>query len=356
MRAELIRIEDPLKEKEKMELASRIIRCGGTVIFPTETVYGLGANGLDPEAAYNIYQAKGRPSDNPLILHIADMEMLGSVARNLGEKALKLAEVFWPGPLTMVFDKQDIVPVETTGGLSTVAVRMPGNEVARELIRLSDTPIAAPSANISGRPSITMWEDAVEEMGERVDAILLSEPSEVGLESTIVDMTEDIPVILRPGKIGLSELEAVVGPVRVDKAVLGQGDAPKAPGMKYTHYSPNASVYVIKGEGMVERILEEYQKYREEDPVIFAMEKHRQHYEGLKLYSLGATSLEAAKVLFSYLRKADRQGHGIVLMEDVGEDEVGLAVMNRAEKAAGGKLIYANSKGKMHKRNEVNRI
>ncbi|MDO4793988.1 MAG: L-threonylcarbamoyladenylate synthase [Filifactor alocis] len=352
MRAELIRIEDPLKEKEKMELASRIIRHGGIVIFPTETVYGLGANGLDHEAAHNIYQAKGRPSDNPLILHIADMEMLTLVARNLGEKAWKLAEVFWPGPLTMVFDKQDIVPAETTGGLSTVAVRMPSNEIALELIRRSDTPIAAPSANISGRPSITMWEDAVEEMGDRVDAILLSEPSEVGLESTIVDMTEDIPVILRPGKIGLSELEAVVGPVRVDKAVLGQGDAPKAPGMKYTHYSPNASVYVVKGEGMVERILEEYRDHRDEDPVIFAMEKHRESYKGLEVYLLGETSLEAAKVLFSYLRKADKEGHRVVLMEDVGEDEVGLAVMNRAEKAAGGQIIYANSTQKRLKRDE----
>lgn len=340
MRAELIRIEDPLEEREKIEIASRIICCGGTVIFPTETVYGLGANGLDPEAAHRIYQAKGRPSDNPLILHIADMEMLGLVARNFGEKALKLAEAFWPGPLTMVFDKQDIVPMETTGGLSTVAVRMPNNEIARELIRLSNVPIAAPSANISGRPSITMWEDAVEEMGERVDAIILSEPSEVGLESTIIDMTQEIPVILRPGKIVLSELKAVVGSVRVDKTVLGKGDAPKAPGMKYIHYSPNASVYVVKGEGAVKRILEEYQKHREEDPVIFAMEKHREHYKGLKLYSLGSTSLEAARLLFSYLRKADKEGHRVVLMEDVGEDEVGLAVMNRAEKAAGSRLIY----------------
>lgn len=339
MKARLISIDDPKGEREKIREAADIIRGGGTVIFPTETVYGLGADGLNPTAAQKIYQAKGRPSDNPLILHISDMGMLFDLVQAMSKKAELLAKHFWPGPLTMIFEKSDSVPLQTTGGLNSVAVRMPSNEVARELIRLSNTAVAAPSANLSGKPSITEWESAVEEMGERVDAILISEPSEVGLESTIVDMTCEPPMILRLGKITPSQIESVIGTVETDRSILGEKDRPKAPGMKYRHYSPEAEVIVVKGDKRRERIAEECARNRSENPVVFSMGDGIEEYKGLSVYNLGKDSLSAAKNLFFYLRKADKEGHKIVYIEQVGEDELARAVMNRAEKAAGGRVI-----------------
>lgn len=338
MRAKLISIGQG-EEEEKIRMAAEIIRTGGTVIFPTETVYGLGADGLSETASQKIYQAKGRPSDNPLILHIADMDMLAGLTKTVSKKSLQLAESFWPGPLTMIFEKHDRVPYQTTGGLDTVAVRMPSNEVARQLIRYSNTPIAAPSANLSGKPSITEWESAVEEMGERVDAILLSEPSEVGLESTIIDMSCEPPMILRLGKITPTQIESVIGNVEVDRSILGKDDRPKAPGMKYRHYSPEAEVFVVKGDNVQERIVQEYKKNHLQNPVVFTMTSNKKQYEGLSTYDMGEDSLSAAKTLFFYLRKADREGHKIIYIENVGEDELAQAVMNRAEKAAGGKVI-----------------
>ncbi len=339
MKAKLLTVKNFIRDMEKMKEAAAVIRGGGTVIFPTETVYGLGADGLNPSAAEKIYRAKGRPSDNPLILHISDIDMLDTIVTDVSQKAMQLAEKFWPGPLTMILKKKSNVPYQTTGGLDTVGVRMPSNAIARELIRFSETPIAAPSANLSGKPSITLWEQAVEEMGDRVDVILLSEPSEIGLESTIIDMTEEIPLILRLGRIVPSEIEKVIGKIELDKTILGEQDIPKAPGMKYRHYSPEAEVYIVSGKEKTEKIIAQYEKMISENPVIFALEQKRQDYEGKNFFSLGKDTLEAARVLFSYLRKADKEGYGVILMEDVSFDEVGQAVMNRACKAADGKII-----------------
>lgn len=225
-----------------MEKAGEILKSGGLVAFPTETVYGLGGDALNPEASAKIYAAKGRPSDNPLIVHIADMEALKVLASEVPEKAKLLADRFWPGPLTMIMPKSDAVPYATTGGLDTVAIRMPSHPTAYELIRSSGVYIAAPSANTSGRPSPTTAQHVYEDLNGRIDMIIDSGKVDIGLESTIVDLTGEIPTILRPGYITRAMLEEVVGPVTIDKAILAEHEdpnlRPKAPGMKYKHYAP----------------------------------------------------------------------------------------------------------------------
>lgn len=234
-----------------IKTAADIIAGGGLVAFPTETVYGLGGDAFDVNASARIYEAKGRPSDNPLIVHIAALEDLYSLTDNVPEKALALAKEFWPGPLTMIVDKKSCVPDTVTGGLSTVAVRLPSHKVARDLIKASGTFIAAPSANLSGRPSPTRAEHVIEDLSGRVDMIIDGGDIEIGLESTIVDLTEDVPVILRPGYITMEMIEDVIGDVRLDKALMtgvSDGVAPKAPGMKYRHYAPKAELTIIEGE------------------------------------------------------------------------------------------------------------
>ena len=235
-----------------LEEAARILRGGGLVAFPTETVYGLGANGLDEAAARKIYAAKGRPSDNPLILHISAAEELAPLVRKVPEAARKLMEAFWPGPLTMVFEKSDIVPYGTTGGLDTVAVRMPDDPVASRMIALAGVPVAAPSANLSGRPSPTTARHVIEDMSGRIEMILDGGPVGIGVESTIVDVTGPEPVLLRPGAVTMEMLRDVVGEVAVDPAIAGPVAAdvkPKAPGMKYRHYAPKAELVLVEDVG-----------------------------------------------------------------------------------------------------------
>ena len=252
MKAKRCLLIDTDKDKEfldeQLHKVANLLKAGKTVVFPTETVYGLGANALDPEAAKKIYEAKGRPSDNPLIVHISKKEDVDFLAGNISQDSKLLMEAFWPGPLTLILDKSDNVPIETTGGLMTVAIRMPSNPIARKLIDLAGVPIAAPSANISGRPSITSSKYLVEELCERVDAIIISEDSEIGLESTVIDMTASTPVILRPGKIGKTEIEKILNKeIELDPSLKDENAAPKSPGMKYKHYSPNATVIVVTG-------------------------------------------------------------------------------------------------------------
>lgn len=339
MKAKLYTIEDVHADDDKIKKASNIIQNGGLVIFPTETVYGLGADAFNPVASEKIYSAKGRPSDNPLILHISDLDMLNKIVKNVPEKANKLMNQFWPGPLTIIFEKKDIVSDKITGGLNTVAVRMPSNLIALSFIRNANTPIAAPSANISGKPSITRWEDAVEEMGNRVDAILLSEPSEIGLESTIIDLTQDVPMILRVGKISKTEIEKEIGFTEIDKTIFGEKDIPKAPGMKYKHYSPNAEVFIASKEDFVEKVKQKYKASPSCNTVIFTMNQNKSYFKDEKVYLLGETTLQAAKVFFHFLRKADKEGYDTIIMEDISFDEIGEAVMNRARKSAGNKYL-----------------
>ena len=318
---------------EDIKIASQIIREGGLVAFPTETVYGLGADALNAEAVKSVYVAKGRPSDNPMIVHIADMEALERVAKNPSARAIQLADRFWPGPLTMVFERQSVVPDVTTGGLDTVAVRMPSNETARELIRGAGTPIAAPSANLSGKPSPTTCEDVLEDMDGRIDAVVMGARSDVGIESTVLDMTGDKPVILRPGKVTKDDMEEVLGiVVCYDEALLietstefnpedgAQEDKnfrPRSPGMKYKHYAPKAKVRLVHGD------MDSLAKAAFE--------------EGIKVAKLdyGTDSEAAARYFFADLRRLDREGVELILVETLETPGFGFSIMNRMLKSAG---------------------
>ena len=245
MECELVKINS-IKD-EVLTKAADFIKKGGLVAFPTETVYGLGGDGLNSEAASKIYKAKGRPSDNPLILHINDQKMLHKIVNDVNSMAKKIMTAFCPGPITLILPKSDIVPSSVTGGLNTVAVRMPDNDIARELIRLSNTPIAAPSANISGRPSPTTAQAVYNDLHDRIDMILDGGACHFGVESTIVDCTEDVPIILRPGAITKEMLEELFPVVKIDRAIVGDNVVPKAPGMKYKHYAPKANMILFEG-------------------------------------------------------------------------------------------------------------
>lgn len=328
---------------EQLHKVANLLKAGKTVVFPTETVYGLGANALDPEAAKKIYEAKGRPSDNPLIVHISKKEDVDFLAGNISQDAKLLMEAFWPGPLTLILDKSDNVPIETTGGLMTVAIRMPSNPIARKLIDLAGVPIAAPSANISGRPSITSSKYLVEELCERVDAIIISEDSEIGLESTVIDMTASTPVILRPGKIGKTEIEKILNKeIELDPSLKDENAAPKSPGMKYKHYSPNATVIVVTGslDEMKQKINQKLSldKNKSDKVKVVCLEDRVSLYDGYGI-SWGKSSQDAAKNLFKILRLMDEQNIEVVYFEALNSDEISEAVMNRLIKAAGNMIL-----------------
>lgn len=331
-----------------IKTAADIIARGGLVAFPTETVYGLGGDAFDVNASARIYEAKGRPSDNPLIVHIAALEDLYSLTDNVPDKALALAKEFWPGPLTMIVDKKSCVPNTVTGGLSTVAVRLPSHKVARDLIKASGTFIAAPSANLSGRPSPTRAEHVIEDLSGRVDMIIDGGDIEIGLESTIVDLTEDVPVILRPGYITMEMIEDVIGDVRLDKALMtgvSDGVAPKAPGMKYRHYAPKAELTIIEGErdkviNRINSFVEEGRRRNRKVGVMLTAETYDMVEADVKI-SLGSgdSNEEIARNLFATLREFDETGVDVIYSEGFGDNGLGQAVMNRLLKAAGHRVI-----------------
>lgn len=331
-----------------IKTAADIIARGGLVAFPTETVYGLGGDAFDVNASARIYEAKGRPSDNPLIVHIAALEDLYSLTDNVPDKALALAKEFWPGPLTMIVDKKSCVPDTVTGGLSTVAVRLPSHKVARDLIKASGTFIAAPSANLSGRPSPTRAEHVIEDLSGRVDMIIDGGDIEIGLESTIVDLTEDVPVILRPGYITMEMIEDVIGDVRLDKALMtgvSDGVAPKAPGMKYRHYAPKAELTIIEGErdkviNRINSFVEEGRRRNRKVGVMLTAETYDMVEADVKI-SLGSSDSneEIARNLFATLREFDETGVDVIYSEGFGDNGLGQAVMNRLLKAAGHRVI-----------------
>lgn len=325
--------------------AAGILRTGGLVAFPTETVYGLGANGLDAQASKKIYEAKGRPSDNPLILHIADMADLGGIVSEIPEAALLLADRFWPGPLTMIFPKAECVPYGTTGGLDTVAVRMPSHPAALELIRAAGVPIAAPSANTSGRPSPTEAGHVREDMDGRIDCILDGGAVGIGLESTIVDLTGPVPVMLRPGYVTREMLEDVVGPVEVDPVILAERPdpelKPKAPGMKYRHYAPKADMLIC--EGSEEAVVDYINQRIAEDRAagrrvgVLATDRTRTRYAADLILSVGDRDQEEtiAHNLFHVLREFDESSVDMIYSECFEQEKLGMAIMNRLMKAAG---------------------
>jgi L-threonylcarbamoyladenylate synthase len=344
METKLIKVNPEKPDLGSIRIAAGVIRAGGLVAFPTETVYGLGANALDEDAARKIYNAKNRPQDNPLIVHISSHKEVEGLVRNMPPEARILMERFWPGPLTLVLEKSNKVPYSTTGGLDTVAVRMPRHPVALALIKESGVPIAAPSANISGRPSPTTAEDVYEDMAGKVDVILDGGPCEVGVESTVLDLTGDVPVILRPGGVTREELEEAVGRVELDAGLL-PGQKPKSPGQKYRHYSPKAPMIVVEGpiKAQIKKISEMAKKLSVEGKKvgIMATAQTRMYYKTGYVISVGDRNapLTISANLFSVLRKFDRMGVDQILAESIPESGLGLAVMNRLRKAAGYNII-----------------
>ena len=345
----LIRIDEQNLDETLIGEAADVIRAGGLVAFPTETVYGLGGDALNPRSSEKIYKAKGRPSDNPLIVHIADMETLGALVREIPEDAVKLAERFWPGPLTMIFYKSELVPYETTGGLDTVAVRMPANPIAREFIRASGGYVAAPSANRSGRPSPTVAKYVIEDMDGRIEVIIDGGDVEIGLESTIVDLTAACPTILRPGYITRQMLEQVLDIVDEDRTMMrdDSGQAPKAPGMKYRHYAPKGDLTIVDGveECVVQYINGQIAAHRAENKKtgVIATDASVCRYHADVSRSAGNRNDEdaIAKELYRILREFDDEEVEIIYAESFDSNGIGQAIMNRLLKAAGHKVVHA---------------
>lgn len=347
MKTKIIQLDEEHIDQAAMAEAGRVICTGGLVAFPTETVYGLGGDALNAASSGRIYAAKGRPSDNPLIVHIADMDGLEKITAQVPEIALRLAERFWPGPLTMIFKKADCVPYATTGGLDTVAVRMPSNKIARELIRASGRYIAAPSANLSGRPSPTDAKHVIQDLYGRVDMILDGGESDIGLESTIIDLSGENPAILRPGYITEEMLGELIAGIETDKGILDMNldIAPKAPGMKYRHYAPKGSLVIVEGDqeqvtAYINSRLEEHKAEGKRTGVI-ATDETAAGYRADSVKSVGKRGDEStiAKHLFRILREFDDEEIQIIYAEAFESTGVGCAIMNRLLKAAGHKVI-----------------
>ena len=360
MRAEIVSMTADRLDEEAIARAGEILKQGGLVAFPTETVYGLGGNALDEDAAGKIYAAKGRPSDNPLIAHVSCMEEVAPLVKEIPEAGRKLMEAFWPGPLTMIFPKSDKVPYGTTGGLDTVAIRMPDDPVANRLIALAGVPVAAPSANTSGRPSPTTADHVWQDMNGRIEMIIDGGPVGIGVESTIVDVSSAVPAVLRPGAITMEMLEAVLGDVSVDPAILGPLSAdvrPKAPGMKYKHYAPKADLTLVEPEDVDrENGLDEKQlqamigKVRELSRGkieagckvgVICTDESRHCYTDGAVRSIGERKSQAsvAHNLYALLREFDDLGVDYIFSESFPKDHLGQAIMNRLSKAAGYKIV-----------------
>ena len=348
MKAEIAVMTEENIDRKAIARGGEILKNGGLVAFPTETVYGLGGNALDPKASMKIYAAKGRPSDNPLIVHIADIRDLDKIVTEVPEKARILAEKYWPGPLTMILPKADIVPKETTGGLDSVAVRFPSDRIAQELILAAGGYVAAPSANTSGRPSPTTAGHVAEDLGEAIDMIIDGGQVNIGLESTIVDFTEDIPVVLRPGYISLEMLRETLGDVRMDKGLIKPDSKvhPKAPGMKYRHYAPKAQLTVVEGDtdAVVNYINERTAEHIANGMragIIATAETMEQYLAGdVKCIGTRADERTIAAGLFGVLREFDSDGVNVIYSEAFQEEGIGSAIMNRLLKAAGHQVIH----------------
>lgn len=343
MNTKIVTLEKEQLDIQAISLAGEILKQGGLVAFPTETVYGLGGDALNPESSKKIYAAKGRPSDNPLIVHIYRIEDLTEVAVDIPKAAYDLAQKFWPGPLTMILKKSDKVPGETTGGLKTVAVRMPDNPVALEMIKAAGGFVAAPSANRSGRPSPTLAKYVIQDMDGRIDMIIDGGQAVIGLESTIVDLTSDVPMILRPGYISGQMIEEAIGSVAEDETMfsVAAGQAPKAPGMKYKHYAPKGEVIIVEGEPdkVVEYINKQTVTAQEEGKRVgvIATLENESGYRADLVKNVGSREDEEtiAGRLFQILREFDDEEAAVIYSEAFFGGNLGQAIMNRLLKAAG---------------------
>jgi len=339
-------------DEEKINVAAEVIRRGGIVAFPTETVYGLGVDALNKEAVKRMYEVKGRPPDNPTIVHIAEFNDVYRLAVDVPEVAEELMKRFWPGPLTIVLKASNIVPRVTTGGLETVGIRMPKHNVALALIKASKTPIAAPSANIAGKPSPTTAQHVIQDFYGSIDVILDAGPTKIGVESTVLDLTTKPPQILRPGGVTYEELKEVLGDVIIHKAAKAKENIPidevKSPGMKYRHYAPKAELIVVEGETNkiieeIKKLINEYSKMGRKVGVM-ATDETVKNYEMGIVKSVGSRSdlSTIARNLFRTLREFDDEGVELILAEGVPEEGLGLAIMNRLRKASGYKVIHVS--------------
>lgn len=347
METKVITIDHKSMDEAVLQEAGTIIKNGGLVAFPTETVYGLGGDALNKESSRKIYAAKGRPSDNPLIVHICSMEALQPIVEEVPEEVERLAEAFWPGPLTIIMKKSPLVPKETTGGLETVAVRMPSHPVALKFIEYAGGYVAAPSANVSGRPSPTKAKYVIEDMSGRIEMILDGDGIDIGLESTIIDMTGDIPMILRPGYITQEMLEKVLGEVTVDKTILDVNckEPPKAPGMRYRHYAPKGQLTIVEGDSAKTiAVINELTKEAHDKGLkvgIIGTEETKDQYMGDSIKSVGKRRDEEAiaRTLYTILREFDDEDVSVIYSESFSECNMGQAIMNRLLKAAGHQII-----------------
>lgn len=347
MKTEIVRIDEEQIDQEAIARAGEILKRGGLVAFPTETVYGLGGDALNENSSKLIYAAKGRPSDNPLIVHITNMEALKKIVTEIPPAARKLAERYWPGPLTMIFHKSSAVPLATTGGLDTVAVRMPSHKTARAMIDAAGGYIAAPSANRSGRPSPTVARYVIEDLDGLVDMIIDGGEVNIGLESTIIDLTGEVPTILRPGYVTQDMLTETLGLVDVDRTILDANShqAPKAPGMKYRHYAPKGNLSIVEGEperviSYINERISALQKEGRKTGVI-ATDETVARYHGDDIKSVGSRRDEEviARHLFRILREFDDDNVEVMFTESFETAGIGQAIMNRLLKAAGHQVI-----------------
>lgn len=344
-----------ISDYKKLETAGNVIKNGGLVLFPTETVYGLGANGLDAEAVKKIYIAKGRNSDNPLILHISDISMLSLIAKDISDIEFKLMNTFWPGPFTIILNKTDVVPSVVAGGLDTVGVRMPSNEIAKNLIKYSSTPVAAPSANISGRPSGTNIKDIYQELADKVDYIVDGGVCKIGVESTVVRVINGIPHILRPGKITAEQIKEVAGNVIIDKHILAkldEGTKLLSPGMKYKHYAPNTKCVLTYNDDkkqLIEIIKTTSSSCIESAKKVVIMciteisnyfrDFYKYQTDKVIILDMGNNLEEVSKNIFTTLRKADSYNADLIIIQGVPTDGIGLAIMNRLLRACNYNVI-----------------
>ncbi|MEM2280988.1 MAG: L-threonylcarbamoyladenylate synthase [Candidatus Bathyarchaeia archaeon] len=349
----LLKVDPETPQANVIRVAANIIKKGGLVAFPTETVYGLGANALNPEAVKALFKAKRRPLDNPPIVHVGSPQDVYSLAREVPEKAEILMGIFWPGPLTIIFKRSSIVPDVTVSGLDTIAIRMPKHPVALALIRESGCPIAAPSANLAGRPSPTTAQHVLEDLNGRIDAILDAGPTKIGVESTVLDLTVDPPQILRPGGTPYEVLKEILGKVELHPAAVAEKmvhvEKARSPGMKHRHYAPKAKIIVVEGdlEAAVGKVMELVEIYRQRGAKVgvLATDETASFYRADVVKSLGSRRRmdEIARNLFRLLREFDAEGVDIIIAEGVPAEGLGLAVMNRLRKASGYRIVRASS-------------
>lgn len=345
----ILKINSENPEPEKISLAAEVIRQGGLVAFPTETVYGLGADALNPKAVRNIYSAKNRPLDNPIIVHIANKEDIYRLAEDVPKLAEDLMKRFWPGPLTLVLRASNIVPRITTGGLDTIAIRMPRHKVALALIKEAKTPIAAPSANLAGKPSPTIAKHVIQDLFGRIDVILDAGPTNIGVESTVLDLTHDPPQILRPGGTTYEDLKELLGEVSIHPAALAKKEIyikhARSPGMKHKHYAPKAEVILVEGKfnAVINKIRElAKQRIKNGEKVgILATDESLSKYDVGIVKSLGSRRdlASAARNLFRLFREFDEDGVNVIIAEGIPQKGLGLAVMNRLRRAAGYNIV-----------------